>query len=77
MTTRKEKEAEIEHIYHVVLEAIPMEVCMVNVIIALNELAMEFAQEMGCGCEEDDDENDDEDDNSPIGTLPGTIFSKN
>lgn len=67
-TTREE---EIEKICQAILNAIPMEVCMVNIVVALNELSMEFAMEL-CDCE--DEENDDI---SPIGNLPGTPFSGN
>ena len=76
MTTKDEKEAQIKLIYDKVLEAIPMDVCMINVVIALTDLANDFAIEIGCACEKDNDDND-EDNISPIGNIPGTSFSKN
>lgn len=69
MATKEEKEAEIESIYQTILQAIPINVCMVNIIIALSNLASEFTWELT------DDETESEDDDT-VGTLPGTTFSK-
>lgn len=63
------KNAEIEMIYQTILKAIPIDVCMVNIIIALSNLASEFTWELT----DDDDESENDD---IVGTLPGTTFSK-
>jgi hypothetical protein len=49
-------EDEIERIYQACLEAIPQGVCYGDILIALSQLAMEFAIVMG----EDEDEEGDE-----------------
>jgi hypothetical protein len=65
-----EKEAEIDKIWQAVMEAIPINVYMENIIIALTRLAAEFTWELS-----DNGESDEPDET--IGTLPGTSFSKN
>ena len=68
-----EENSEAEMIWQKIFEAIPTGVCMVNVIVALNQLSMEFAQQLcASDCEDGED-----DDISPVGNLPGTSFSKN
>ena len=62
------KENEIDFIFEKVLEAVPKDVYMENIIIALSRLAGAFAWELS--------ENDDEEDDDSYGTLPGTSFSK-
>jgi hypothetical protein len=42
----EKKEAEINKIFHIILDAIPTDVYMENIIIALNRLAAEFAWEL-------------------------------
>ena len=43
----KHDEEEAERIYQALLNAVPMGVCFGNVIVALNQLSMEFAIIMG------------------------------
>lgn len=66
---KEKKEKEIDFIFEAILEAIPKDVYMENIIIALTRLASEFTWELS--------ENNEEENDSPYGTLPGTTFSRN
>ena len=48
-------EDEIEKIYQILLEAVPKGACFGDILVALNELAMEFAIVMG---DDEDAENE-------------------
>ena len=58
----KYHEEEIEKIYQTLLNAVPMGACFGDIIVALNELSMEFAIMMGE--QDNDDEQDEEELNS-------------
>jgi hypothetical protein len=68
-------EQQVERIYHVLLDAIPHEVCFFNVLTALAQLMGEISIVLHEGCHNNDD--DDEDEELPYGNLPGSNFSKN
>lgn len=57
----KYHEDEIEKIYQVLLEAVPMGACFGDIIIALNQLSMEFSMVME---DDEDDENEQDEPNS-------------
>lgn len=65
------EESEVKKIYQAILDAVPTGVCIVNIIVALNMLSLEFASEL-CNCDDEED-----DDVSPVGNLPGTPFGSN
>lgn len=74
---------QVDRIFHVLLDAIPNNVCYFNVLVALAHLAEEITivlheenHEMSDGDDEDDDD-DDDGDISPIGRLPKISFSQN
>jgi len=64
-----EKNEEIEKISEAIMEAIPVDVEMVNIIIALNDLAREFTWELT----NDDDIYDEDEDH----LMSGTNYSAN
>jgi len=70
MTTKQEKEDEIDKIYGALFDAIPENVCSINVLIALNTLAAEWAENMPCGCEDEEDRDEDH-------LMSGTNYSAN
>jgi hypothetical protein len=68
-------EEQIKEVYDALFEAIPDGICSFNVLIAINQLSLDWAMELHEECHFSDDEEDDGND-SPIGRLSGTPFSK-
>jgi hypothetical protein len=70
-------EEQVELVFHALQDALTDEVlhqvCIFNVLIGINELALDWAMGMH---EEFHMEEDDDEDESPYGNLPGTSFSK-
>jgi len=65
---------QIHRVYDILFDAIPNDVCSFNVLVAINQLSLDWA----LGLHEEYHGTDDEDDDiSDVGNLPGTSFSKN
>jgi hypothetical protein len=71
---KKKREDEVEMIYQKILDAIPIGVSFGSIIVALNELAMEFGIEMGNSTDED---YDDEEFDGRNDSMNGSGFSHN
>ena len=65
---------QIQKVYDVLFEAIPDGICSFNVLVAINQLSLDWALTLHEECH---GYADDEDDEQPYGNLPGTPFSKN
>ena len=72
-------EDQVKLVFHALQDALTDEllhqVCMFNVLIGINELALDWAMGLHEECHMEECDEDEDDDVSPYGNLPGTNFS--
>jgi hypothetical protein len=67
-----DNEDQVKQVYDALFDAIPDGICSFNVLVAINQLALDWAIELHDECHGDNNEEDE----SQYGNIPGTSFSK-